>query len=59
MPEYRAYFIGSDDRIAGFEAFEASDDQGAIELAGAIGEPREIELWCGPRFVTKIRPKPE
>jgi hypothetical protein len=56
MPDYRAYFIGSDARIAGFEAFETADDHAAIEPAKRIEEPREIELWC---FVTRIRPKPE
>ncbi|SHH60081.1 hypothetical protein [Bradyrhizobium erythrophlei] len=44
MPGHRAYFIGSDDRIAGFEPFEAADDQAAIGLAEGIEEPREIEL---------------
>lgn len=59
MPDYRANFIGSDDRIAGFEAFEAADDQAALEFADGIEQRRDIELWCGSRFITKIRPRPE
>ena len=55
---YRAHLIGYDDRTAGFEAFEAADDRVAIAFANGIGERRGIELWW-PRFITKIRPKPE
>lgn len=53
MPDYRAYFLGPDGRISGFEAYEAASDAAAIERAKLIESDRDMEIWCGARFVKR------
>jgi hypothetical protein len=53
MLDYRAYFVGREDFI-GYTAFACKDDAEAIEKAKEIFEGPTIELWCGPRLVTRI-----
>jgi hypothetical protein len=59
MAEYRAYTVGSDGHFIGFEAFACADDAEAIAKAKCVADGRDIELWSGPRFVTRLSPKPK
>jgi hypothetical protein len=53
MPDYRAYFAGAEEYL-GYRGFACKDDAEAIEKAKEIFEGPTIELWCGPRLVTRI-----
>ena len=57
MAEYRAYTVRSDGRSAGFEPLVCADDSEAIDKASLLVADDEVELWCGPRLVTRIAPK--
>ena len=58
MAEYRAYAIGEDGLYVSFETLDCVDDADAIETAKRLIIGRDIELWCGPRFVIRISHKP-
>jgi hypothetical protein len=53
--EYRAYFVGADGHFAGYEPLLCADDGEAIEKATKLIAGRDIELWSGPRLVTRLR----
>jgi hypothetical protein len=57
MAEYRAYTVGLDGRFVGFEPLVCTDDAEAIEKAKSLVVDRSIELWSGPRFVTRLTPE--
>ena len=59
MAEYRAYLVGDEGHIMGFEPLVCDDDGEAIEQANGLFEGAAIELWCGERLVTRISHKPE
>ena len=59
MPEYRAYIIGGDGDIAGFEPIVSPDDAGAIRQARQLVNGYAVELWSGPRLVIRLEPWPE
>jgi hypothetical protein len=54
MQDYRAYFVGREKHFIGFRGLVCQDDGEAIEKAKEIFEGPTIELWCGPRLVTRI-----
>ena len=54
VAEYRAYLVGIDGHFIGFEPLVCTDDTEATELAERLVDGHEIELWSGPRFVTKL-----
>jgi hypothetical protein len=54
MVEYRAYTVGSDGRFVGSEAFACADDLEAIEKARRLLDGHDIELWSGPRLVSRL-----
>jgi hypothetical protein len=54
MQHYRAYFVGPQIHFVGYRLFVCEDDGEAIEKAKEIFEGPTIELWSGPRLVTRI-----
>jgi hypothetical protein len=54
VEEYRAYTVGDDGHFVGFEAFVCADDAEAIEKTRRLVNEHPIELWSGPRFVTRL-----
>jgi hypothetical protein len=54
MQDYRVYFVGREKYFIGYRGFVCQDDGEAIEKAKEIFEGPTIELWCGPRLVTRI-----
>ena len=54
MPEYRAYTVGDDGRVNGFEPFVCANDEEAIKKAGMLSQRDGVELWSGPRLVSSI-----
>jgi hypothetical protein len=57
MADYRAYTVGLDGRLIGFEPLVCADDAEAIEKAELLVGDRSIELWNGPRFVIRLEPE--
>ena len=55
MTEYRAYIVGLDGHFVGIEGLVCSDDAQAIEHARRLVDSRDVELWSGPRFVTRLK----
>jgi hypothetical protein len=54
MADYRAYTVGLDGRLIGFEPLVCADDAEAIEKAELLVGDRSIELWNWPRFVIRL-----
>jgi hypothetical protein len=50
---YFAYIVGPKGQVLSSQAFAAANDDAAIEIARKFGF--YVELWCGKRFVAKIR----
>jgi hypothetical protein len=57
MEQYRAYTIGIDGHIVGFEALVCADDVEAINEAKRLVDGHDIELWSGVRLVIRINRK--
>jgi hypothetical protein len=57
MAEYRAYAVGIDGHIVGFEALVCADDVEAINGAKRLANGHDIELWTGVRLVTRLNRK--
>jgi hypothetical protein len=57
MAQYRAYTIGIDGHIVGFEALVCADDVEAINEAKRLANGDDIELWSGVRLVTRLNRK--
>jgi hypothetical protein len=57
MAEYRAYSIGIDGHIVGFEALVCADDVEAINKAKRLVDGHDIELWSGVRLVIRLNRK--
>jgi hypothetical protein len=57
MAEYRAYTIGIDGHIVGFEALVCADDVEAINDAKRLVDGHDIELWSGVRLVIRLNRK--
>lgn len=59
MPQYRVCVLTNDDEIWNptiVLTFE--NDQHAIQQSEQLVDGQDVELWEGPRFVTRIRSKP-
>jgi hypothetical protein len=54
MQEYRAYFVGPDGHFVGYEPLVCANDSEAIEKARRLVDGHDVELWSGPRFVTRL-----
>jgi hypothetical protein len=59
MPEYMAYSIGLDGYLIAVKALDCADDAEAAEKAECLVEGRDIELWCGDRFVIRLDQDPK
>jgi hypothetical protein len=56
VPHYRIYRLSSDDHIVGIpDEIECECDQDAIAHAKAKLDGLDIEVWEGPRVVTKLK----
>jgi hypothetical protein len=57
MADYRAYTVGLDGRLIGFEPLVGADDAEAIERAKLLVGDRSSELLNGPRLVISLDPE--
>lgn len=57
MPDYRAYIIGKDRHVQGYEPLICEDDDMAIAAAERLVDGHDVELWQGARKVTKLAHK--
>jgi len=55
MIEYRAYFVGSDGHLVGFEPIICPSDAEAIDRAQLLAIDESIELWSGARLVATLK----
>ncbi|MGZ5871072.1 MAG: hypothetical protein ACXWKP_03060 [Bradyrhizobium sp.] len=58
MAEYMAYSVALDGYLIALKALHCLDDVEAAEKIKRLAQGREIELWCGDRFVIKFDKKP-
>lgn len=56
--EYRAFIVGDDGHFIGFEPIICRDDEEAIVKAQSFLDGHDIELWTGPRLVTRLKHQP-
>ena len=56
MHAYRAYIIGSDGHIVRRIDLHCENDDDAKERAKQLVDGHAIELWDGPRKITKFEP---
>jgi hypothetical protein len=54
MTEYRAYLLGRDGRIQGFEPLSCADDAAAIVAAKRLIGSHGVEIWQGARKVITL-----
>jgi hypothetical protein len=57
MAEYRAFPVGNDGRFIGFEPLYCESDDEAVAKATRLAEGHDVELWCGPRLVSRLERK--
>jgi hypothetical protein len=58
MAEYMAYSVDLDGYLIALKALDCHNDAEAAEKVKRLAQGREIELWCGDRFVIKFDKKP-
>ena len=55
MPEYRIYFVGSDDHFHGAKTVECDDDDKAFVYAlDHIGDFPAVEVWRGAKALGRV-----
>jgi hypothetical protein len=54
VPDYRAYTVGGDGRLNGYEPFVCANDEEAIIKAKILAQQYGVELWSGPWLVSSI-----
>jgi hypothetical protein len=54
MAEYRAYTVGVEGHFVGYQPLVCADDAEAITKARRLVDGHDIELWSGPRLVTRL-----
>lgn len=54
MADYRLYCLDGVGKVASAEWIEADDDEAAIEVAKAMHDGHECELWQGSRLVARL-----
>lgn len=54
MAEYRAYRIGLDGHIIGYEPLVCANDTVATEKAKRLVDGYDIELWSGDRLIIRL-----
>lgn len=53
--DYRAYLIGPDGHIVGYEPISCDTDEQAIAAARRLVGAHDIESWEGVRMVSKLK----
>jgi hypothetical protein len=53
--DYRAYTVGLNGSLVGFQARNCTDDEAAISWAQHLSDGRTIELWIGQRFIARFK----
>ena len=56
VPAYRAYRIGSDDRVCAAVEMTARSDDEAIEIAKGMVNGSAVELWDRDRKIGRFEP---
>lgn len=59
MREYIAYSVRRDGYLIAVKALHCADDAEAAKKAEHLVEGRDIELWCGDRFVIRFGQNPK
>ena len=61
MPIYRAYPVSKDHHVAAAPsvAITCENEQDGIQKAQQLVDGYDIELWDGPRFVTRLKAPPQ
>jgi hypothetical protein len=54
VPEYRAYIVGDDSHLIGYEPLVCPDDFDAIDKAKRLIDGHDIEIWSGPQFIVRL-----
>ena len=54
MPNYRAYLIDDDDRVASYQPIEAQSDSEAMEAARPFVDGFDVEVWHLDRKIGRI-----
>ena len=57
MELYRAYTIGDDGRIIGFDKLKCRNDAEALQKVSRLVDGEHVEVWTGARLVTVLRNK--
>jgi hypothetical protein len=55
MVEYRMYIVGTDGHFIGYEPLVCVDDDDAVATAKQFVDGHDIEVWCGKRFVIRLK----
>jgi hypothetical protein len=58
MPEYRAYMVGPQGNVVGYEPMICADDGEAIGKAKRLAGQYPVELWSGPMLVSSLPKQP-
>ena len=58
MIEYRAYTVGRDGHLNGFEPLVCASDDEAIEKAKQLAVRYDVELWNLDRLVVRLKHQP-
>jgi hypothetical protein len=59
MPQYRAYFIGSDGEFQNSVPLECADDAAALKKAEQLVGGHHVELWQYTRKIATFDHKPQ
>jgi hypothetical protein len=60
VAEFRAYLVGLDGHIIGYEPIICTGDAEAIAIAHRlIDGGHAVEVWSGPRLVSRFQREPE
>lgn len=54
MAEYRLYCLDGVGKVSAAHAFEAADDEAAIEVAKVTYDGYDCELWARDRVVARL-----
>ena len=57
MPSYRAYPVSKDHKVAASPSvvITCENEQDGIQKAQQLVDGYDLELWDGPRFITRLK----